>query len=106
MENDPHELPPPKTRATRWLVRSAVACLVLAALCWAAGFIITLREMLVTFDAIATSPTTPPQVASQVAHTINMAMVPMYAVFPLGILGIVLLILGLVIRQPVAKQGK
>ena len=62
--------------------------------------------MLVTFDAIASSPTTPPQVASQVAHNVNMAMVPMYAVFPLGILGIVLLILGLVIRQPAAKQGK
>ena len=73
-----------------------------------AGFIRSfLREMLVTFVRDCNLPNH--AAAGGVPGgdiTVNMAIVPMYAVFPLGILGIVLLILGLVIRQPVAKQGK
>ena len=41
---------------------------------------------------------------SEVASVIAFAMLPLFAVIPLGVLGIVLLILGFVIRRPVDKR--
>jgi hypothetical protein len=102
MDHNPYQPPSspaeaPKTRPVRWLVWSGLICLALAALCSLA----TLVEMLVTFHTIGHSSTalTP----EQLARGISIAMVPTLAVVPLGALGILFLILGLVFRRRVAK---
>jgi hypothetical protein len=60
--------------------------------------------MIVTFDTVGRfSNALTPQ---QLARGISIAMVPALAVVPLGAFGILLLVLGLVFRRPVAKQGK
>ncbi len=93
----------PKARAARWLIRLGVACLVLAALGMAATFVVIFRGMLVTFDAVSTAgEPVPAQVASDVA----IAMIPACAVVPLGLIEILLLIPGVVLRRQVTKQTK
>ena len=87
----------PKSRATRWLVCLGVTSLLLAGLC----FFVTLWGMLATFNTISTSSTELP--ASQVADGISRALLPSMMVGPLGLLGIVLLILGWLFRRQVGK---
>lgn len=104
MDHNPYEPPSspaetPRTRPIRWLVWSGVICLVLAALCFAA----TVLGMLVTFSAIGRSPTVS---AEQVARGISIAMLPAAAVVPLGVVGILLLVLGLVFRRRVVRQER
>jgi hypothetical protein len=94
----------PKARAARSLLRFGVTCLVLAALCAAVTYAMTLRGMLVSFDAVSKTGT--PPAPDQVASDIAIAMIPACAVVPLGLLGMVLLIPGLVLRRQVTKQGK
>lgn len=99
MSNNPYSPPSSvnpacKTRCTRWLVYLGLACLALSALC----FGLTCAAMFLSFRAIAASPTAP--TPAQLALGISWALVPSYAVVPLGLIGIVLLILGFAIRQP------
>ncbi|MFW5692669.1 MAG: hypothetical protein ACOCWL_00495 [Thermoguttaceae bacterium] len=85
---------PRKTRCTRWLVYLGAGCLVLSAVC----FGLTIVAMVLSFREIAASPT--PPTPAQLAVGIGWAMIPSYAVLPFGLIGVVLLIAGFVLRQP------
>ena len=85
----------PRTRSTRWLVWSGIACLGLALL----GLAFTVVGMIASFHTIAQSSTTPKP--SDLAHGITISLFATVATMPVGIVGIVLLIAGLLIRRPV-----
>ena len=88
----------PKTRATRWLIWSGIVSLALAATC----VVITVVGMVLAFNSIATSTTTPKP--SDLAQNISVASLPSIAAVPLGILGVVLLVTGFMVRQPVDRS--
>jgi ABC-type Fe3+ transport system permease subunit len=88
----------PKTRATRWMIVSGAIALLLAALC----FVATVVGMILSFDTIATSSSTPK--ASELASGISTALYSSISAALLAIVGIVLLILGFVRRQLVASS--
>ena len=88
-----------KTRANRWLIWSGIASLALAATC----LLLTVVGMVLAFRSIATSTTTTPS-PSDLAQGISVASLPSIAVVPFGILGIVLLIAGVVFRNPVDRD--
>jgi serine/threonine protein kinase len=81
----------PKTRATRWLIWPGVGSMTLAAAC----VVIVVFRMVLAFDSSASSS------ATALSEAISLAILPSIAAVPLGILGIVLLIAGFVVRQPV-----
>ena len=87
----------PKTCATRWLVWSGIAALLLAALCLVA----TVVGMILAFDTMASASTTPSP--AELANGISIATIPSFAAAPLGLLGIVLLIVGFIRRRPVSN---
>jgi len=87
----------PRTRATRWMVWTGAVALVLAAVC----LIATVVGMMWSFDAIATSSSTPKP--SDLANGISNALLPSIAAAPLALVGFVLLLLGLVRRRPVSE---
>jgi tRNA A-37 threonylcarbamoyl transferase component Bud32 len=82
---------PPRARATRWLIWSGIASIAMAAVCVVA----IVFRMLVAFNSSATSS------ATDLAEGISVAILPSLAAVLLGILGIVLLIAGFVVRQSV-----
>ena len=86
--------PKPPTRPTRWLVRSGIVSLAAAFVC----FLATLVGMYLAFQSIAHS--TAPK-ASDFAQGIGVASIPSMASVPLAILGVVLIVAGLTIRQPI-----
>ena len=88
---------PNKTRSTRWLVWSGVALLSLAALCLVA----TIIGMMWSFESVANSSSTPAPYS--LARGISYASLPSIGIVPLGVLGIVLLIAGFLVRQPASK---
>ena len=103
MDTNPYESPtgadpPRKTRATRWAIWSGVACLLLAAIC----FLLTVAGMVLSFGIIAQSPTT--LEPADLATGISISMISTLAAIPLGLLGVVLLIVGLVVRRPVEEN--
>ena len=103
MDRNPYELPSStsaatKTRACRWLVWSGVACLVLAGLCMAASVLVIMVGML---HSLSSDEVLRP---SEIAREISIAIIPSALMIPLGVLGILLLILGFVIRRPVDKR--
>jgi hypothetical protein len=81
----------PKTRATRWLIWPGIGSITLAAAC----VVVTVIQMVLAFNSSASSP------ATDFSEAIGVAIFPSIAAVPLGILGIVLLVAGLVVRQPV-----
>ncbi len=87
----------PRTRATRWMIWAGAVALLLAVLC----LIATVLGMTWSFDAIATSSTTPKP--SDLASGISYPLIPSVAAVPLALVGIVLLILGFVRRRPIAE---
>ena len=102
MSNNPYTAPssvnpPRKTRCTRWLVYLGAACLALSAVC----FVWTCAAMYLSFRAIATSTTAP--TPAQLAGGIRWALIPSSAVVPFGLIGIVVLIAGFAMRQPVEQ---
>ncbi|MCA9038305.1 MAG: hypothetical protein KDA91_24435 [Planctomycetaceae bacterium] len=90
----------PPTKSTRWLVRSGIACLAVAFAC----FLATLVGMLQAFDSIASSTTAPKP--SELAEGISAASIPSIAVVPPEILGNILIIAGLIIRQPIQSGDR
>ena len=84
-----------KTRTTWWLVWSGVVSLLLAVGC----LIATVVGMMASFNAIATSSGAPRP--EDLAEGISYALIPGYAAIPLGLLGVILIILGFVIRRPI-----
>lgn len=74
-----------------WLVWSGVASLALATFCLAW----TAARILATYDSIADSPTSPRP--SDLANGLSDALLPSFAAIPIGILGLVLLVAGLVL---------
>lgn len=82
----------PRTRATRWMVWAGVVALLLAAFCLVA----TVVGMVWSFDAVATSSSTPKP--SDLADGISTALIPSIAAAPLVLVGIVFLVLGFVRR--------
>jgi hypothetical protein len=88
----------PKTRANRRLVWSGVACIVVAVLCP----LVTIVSMMVSFNSIDNSSGT--QRPADLAESAALAVIPSYAALPFGILGIVLVVVGLNVRRPVANS--
>lgn len=87
----------PRTRPTRWMIVTGSILLGLAVCCLLA----TVLMMMLSFDAIADSTTAPKP--SELAGGLSTAMIPSVAVIPLGLAGIVFLIMGLMRRQPVSS---
>lgn len=83
---------------TRWMIVVGCVSLLLAAVCLIAVIVGTM----LSFRAIANSPTAPSP--SDLAGSIGMAAIPAYAVGPLAIVGVVLLVLGYVTRKPASKK--
>jgi hypothetical protein len=79
-----------QTRATRWLIWPGLGAIALAAAC----VVIIVLRMVLAFNSSASSS------ATDLSEAISVAILPSIAAIPLGILGIVLLIAGFVIRQP------
>lgn len=103
MTENPYDSPntkssPAKTRATRWLNWSGIALLSVAATCIA----VMVVGMVLAFNTVATSTTTPSP--SDVAQGISVASLPAMAAVPLAISGVVLIVAGVVIRQPVDRE--
>jgi len=89
----------PKTRPTRWLVRSGLAAITLAVVC-----IVSIAVgMLMTFYSLSSSPAIDTDVAD-FAQSISDGMLWSLAALLLGILGIALLVTGLLVRQPVDRS--
>lgn len=86
-----------QTRPTRWMIVAGSVSLGLAAVC----LLITAMMMMWTFSALA-EPNTAPQ-PSELASGFSNAVISSFAVGPLGLLGIVFLILGFVRRQPISS---
>ena len=61
----------------------------------------TVVRMMASFNSIADSGGTPRP--SELAEGITLAVIPTYAAFPFGILGIVLLVVGLIVRRRTAN---
>ena len=89
----------PKSRANRWLVWSGVVLLTLAAVC----VFVTVIGMLLVTRSIANSTGPEP---SDLARGISVASLPSIAVVPLGVLGMVLLVSGLIVRRPISQNGQ
>jgi len=101
MNQNPYESGPalsaaPRTSATRGMIWAGFITLLLAGLCLVA----TVLGMMWSFDATATSSTTPHP--SDLARGINKSLIPSIAAVPLALAGITLLIAGFVRRRPVA----
>lgn len=98
MNQNPYETNPaatssPRMRPTRWMVTTGSILLGLALCC----FLATVLMMMWSFDALADS-TTPPK-PSDLASGISTAMISSFAGIPLGLAGLVFLVLGFVRRQ-------
>ncbi len=85
----------PRTRSARWLIWTGCVALAIAALCLAA----TIVGMVWSYESVADLSTTPKP--SDLARGIGIATIPSIAVIPLGLFGIVMLILGFAWREPV-----
>ena len=88
---------PRKTRGIGWAIWSGVACLVVAAICG----LLTVVLMISSFRTIAQTNSTPKP--TDLAEGISNAMLPLYGIVPFGLLGIVLVIVGLVVRRPIKQ---
>jgi len=100
MTENPYKTPsstgsPRKTRSTRWLIQLGSTAIGLAMFCFA----LTIAGMIYSFQVVARSNTTPSP--KDLANNIYMAAIPGYAVLPLGLIGIVLIIAGFLVRRPV-----
>ena len=89
----------PKSRATKWLVWSGIVLLALAAVC----VLVTVIGMLLVTRFIANSTGPEP---SDLARGISVVLLPSVAAVPLGVLGIVLLVCGFVVRKPISQNGQ
>jgi hypothetical protein len=86
-----------KTRATRWLIWSGGVSLALAGV----NVVMTVLGMMLTIRSVGNSGSPKP---SDLANGISMATLPSIFIVPLLILGVVLIIAGLVVRQPVDQM--
>ena len=84
-----------RTRSTKWLVWTGVTCIAVAMICVA----VTVFGMIYSFNVIATSETTPRP--HDLAHDIRIASLPSFAAIPFSALGVILLVAGFIIRQPI-----
>ena len=100
MSDNPYESPlttdaSRRTRGIRWAIWSGIACLIVAATC----AVLTIVWMIFSFQTISQSSSTPK--AKDLAEGISNAMIPAYAIVPFGLVGIILVIVGLVVRRPI-----
>ncbi len=98
MEQNPYQSSrspgvPTRTTSTRWLVWTGVACLALAMMA-AAGAVV---NVVLGFQAIAQSSDPSPEA---LARRMSLSSLLLFGAPPFGLTGIVLLILGLVLRRP------
>jgi hypothetical protein len=89
---------PRKTLRTKWAIWSGVTCLLLAALCAVAA----VAGMIASFRTVAAASSTPR--AKDLAEEISNSLIPAFAIVPLGLAGIVLLITGFVVRRPASSE--
>jgi hypothetical protein len=98
------DLPATKARVTQWLVWSGLTCLILAAICILASFIIVHQGMADSFAATENAPAA--DNSARVTHSVALAAIPGFAVAPLGVVGISLLLLGLTRRRRQMKGAR
>lgn len=84
--------PAARPRRARRMIWLGVACLAIAAVCIG----LTVGGMMHTFRVLAQASSPHP---ADLAAGISVAVVPAYAVVPLGLLGVVLVIVGLVRKR-------
>ncbi|MDF1843713.1 MAG: hypothetical protein P1U77_19925 [Rubripirellula sp.] len=84
-----------KTRPTAWMVWTGIAMLLLAGVC----LVITVFGMMWSFDTVATSSSTTETTA--LANDITLSVIPIFAGAPLAVIGVILIILGFILRRPV-----
>ena len=89
--------PPRRTRGTRWAIRSGIACLVAAAVC----SVLTVAWMISSFRIVAEASSTPK--AEDLADGISNALIPALGIVPFGLLGIILVVIGLLVRCPMEE---
>ncbi|WP_146596690.1 MotA/TolQ/ExbB proton channel family protein [Novipirellula galeiformis] len=88
----------PKTRASRRWLWAGFTSLALATLC----IIATVIGMIWSFDAVANSSTAPKP--SDLATGISNAMIPSIGAMPLALLGVALLVVGFIRREPIDSK--
>lgn len=101
-KSNPYKLSPSndpggRTQGTRWLVWLGLACLTLSLGCFTLACVIAYAA----FRSIATSPSAPQP--AQLAAALRWTVLPSLATVPLGVLGVISLVAGLVIRHPTAQ---
>ena len=89
---------PRKTQVTKWAIWLGVTCLLLAALCAVA----TVLGIMASFRAAAGSGSPRP---ADLAEGIGNSLIPAFGIVPLGLAGIVLLIIGFVVRRPASCES-
>lgn len=99
MTENPYEspraaVPPLRTRGLTWAILLGIGFLAMAAIC----VLLTIVGMAAAFQNIAASAAPRP---ADLAQGISLALLPLYAAAPCGLLGIVLIVVGLVVRRPV-----
>lgn len=87
-----------KTRPTAWMIWTGITMLLLAGLCLA----ITVFGLMWSFDTVATSSSTTE--TTVLANGITLSVIPIFAGAPLAVIGVILIILGFMLRQPVTTR--
>ncbi len=88
-----------KTRATTWIVRAGIVTLVIGGL----FLMITVVGVVWSFQGVANSSAASD--STNLASGISFAVIPAFVGMPLAVIGIVLIILGCVQRQPVTTKS-
>ena len=102
MNDNPYESPvtagtPQKTRGIRWALWSGIACLVMAAICT----VLAVAWMIASFQTVAQASSTPKP--EDVAVGISITVIPAYGIVLFGLVGIILVIVGIVVRRPIEE---
>lgn len=90
---------PRRTRGLRWAIWSGIACLIAAVVC----AVMTVASLVSSFQTIAQESATPK--AQDLAEGIGWALIPEKGIVPFGVIGILFLIVGLVVRRPVEENA-
>ena len=80
------------TRSTRWMIIIGCVLLSISAIC----LLLMAAALMSSFNELATPSPDP----SQLAGGISRAMIPAFAVTPLGLAGLIFLVVGFVRRRP------
>lgn len=86
---------PETVRGVRWAFWAGIVCLLVAALC----VVITVVGMILAFQTVDRGPGTP--APEDLGQGISNALIPSCAAVPVGLAGVILVIVGLVSRRSI-----